>query len=289
MPYTGDPFDTALESWLAEGPMDAPREVRDVVLRDVPRLAQRRRRLPRWAPRWPLAGLATAATIAIAILAVSFIPPGQQIGTPPSPGASLLPSPSASPLPSPRRQAVTTFTIPFAFERPDTPAVGVTTYSEHFHAITSPEGSLSVWNVTAIWSDPCSEGAGTRSAPRGPAELIEYARSIDGVTVGPVVETVVDEQPALQVAVQREAEGACGKDPVLLWQEEGPGAGWTPSPASATLGVGESVTYWMVEVDGRMLVFEARTPPGPTGRGGMVKWLPVAEQIMESVSFLPES
>ena len=271
-----------VRSWLDEGVTALPDRVLDAVLDQLPATPQRRSWWTAW--RRPFMnntiriGLAAAAVVVIAIIAIQFFP-GSNVGGPPTetpPASTPAPSATSSPSPTPANfgdypsgialtpgsyvfthvePLLITFTVPSGWEKGGLDWV--------LFSVENIKAQLAVMSVASLYEDPCGPRL-YRYPPVGPTveDLAAALGTVPGLTFSAPTDVNVAGFDGLKLDyVPPDTFGTCAAGEPWLWRVN---QGTTVQPAP---GGDDVFTVRILDVNGTRLVITASAPAGiPAGR-----------------------
>ena len=293
--------DDRIDAFLAEGLTDLPDRAFDVVRSDIHRTRQRVVLGPWREPNMSsFAKLAAAAALMVAIgFAWIRFGPVSSVGTPSLPPASAPAStpgptaPAAARLLTGSSEKLVPGRYRIAYENaPGTtdtsgPSIDFTIAAEGWYDVDGasvdwvwPDGitygpSFSVWNITNVYADPCTDHTPRATAP-GPGidALLEALAAQDGIDAGPLTAVTIDGYAGKFVDLTIKADiVACPVD-FMTWGDEGAGRD--------AKGTGEIDRVYALEVDGQRITFFTRIIPG-----GKQEHIPQLRAIVESIDIQP--
>jgi hypothetical protein len=276
--------------YAAEAPSRAPDRVLGSALATIDTTQQRRAfmRVPWRFPtmnRFSRLGIAAVAVIAVGVVGLSFLagrtpgPGGVTSPTPsfvPSSAPPVTPSLAPTPSPGPTEATASTFRQPFTYLLPAGPEFDYGATNATYWEVRVPEwadaghpGGLILQAIGGGRSDPCDGSSGTLPIPPGPQAVIDYMKSVAGVTVTDESPTTVDGRPAIQATVLA-GPGTASCEDLWLWVEE-----TEPFPREVLF------RFIAVDVNGEHLTLaifgEAENP----------EWPALADELIGSFRFLP--
>jgi hypothetical protein len=271
--------DAIIGAWLEDGPTQLPDATRRSIVAVVRTADQRRR-----TGLWDLSHLPVGFRLAIAAAVMFAAIAGGALllrGATQSDVGGAAPSATPSPsLPTASASALETgtsrlFKVPFEFAIPEGSRLELTDDSPNVvvfrvkGAIGYPQG-INLRIVDAGHLDTCLPSAGTRRL-QGADAVLDYLRSVPGLTATDAGETTVDGRPAASVDLVIEPGPACPD--IYLW----------PDPDrpkfDELVPPGPSTRMTAFEVDGATVVIV-------TWAEDLEAWLPTADQFVESLHFL---
>jgi hypothetical protein len=294
-----------VRSWLDEGVRTLPERVLDAVLDQVPATPQRRAWWParRFAQMNNVARLAiaAAAVVVVAIVGYNLLPGGSGPG---GPVATPAPSPTLTPSPKPEPTPATTFPALFSTHPgggdPLAPGDWIITAVEPLSiTVTIPEGwykglidwavfpspenspSVGFMAVTNLYVDPCDPTKGVLAEAPGPSvdDLVAAMSAVPGIDASAATDATLAGFAGKTLELSRAANAeACPPDTDTLWPvvgEANPALVGAPAP-----GPGETIRYWIVDVDGTRLVVNI-VDTGATAR------IAEAQAIVDSIRIAP--
>jgi len=292
----------ALQSWLHEdGHEDADR-VLDLVLDAIDTTPQRRRGWPMLefsgTRRTAVAGLAAAVLIVASLIGLQMLRQANT-GTPPAtPSPTVTATPSASPSPLPAAEfplagtlatgahTMTRWGVPFTF---NVPASGWTSDGGFWlvrDAVVGDGGAAMLfWNrpPVNVYSDPCNHAVLSPPAGASMATLAAAMSAVPGtdLVAGPT-DVTVGGRAAKRVSVTIREDIRCAPTSFYLWYTNGAGTACVDSGICARYAsaLGSTITVWIVDVNGVLIVIEGETytDSGPAGAQEI-------QQIVDSIRF----
>ena len=136
----------------------------------------------------------------------------------------------------------------------------------------SDGSTFKAWKDIDGFVDPCDDQKGRIDLEPGVDPFVAYLSSSDGLTVTDTKDTTIDGHPAIQVELTTKAgldPAGCADGGVLI----GVPNRWTSGDVA--LGIGETDTFIVTEVDGATIVFEVLDGSGA-----------VLQDVVDSIRFI---
>jgi len=263
--------DTTIGAWLEDGPTELADPVRRLIGTAARTTPQRRRIGAPWRSfdmnsAFKFA-VGAAAVVAIAVLGIFLLRPTPSLDV----GGE---APTPSPTPVGESGSALEFDRPFDYVLPAGSRLELVDASADWYNFEVGGGSgddpgVAVRLIASVNINPCSPAEGIRQLESGPDGLIEYLRSVPGITVTDPIETSIDGRAALSVDVVAQPEGACPE--ISLWPN-------APLPFTTMVAPGRRTRMIATDVDNATIVVVIWAPD-------LAAWLPTATAFVESFQF----
>lgn len=254
-----------VRTWLSDGPTQLPERVLDTVLDELPATRQRRSALGRWFRAVGPLGLATAATVMMAVV-IGLLGASNGGG----PGGAPAPTASERATASPHPELPRTYgelepgryALPSSFGVPLSIEVG-----QGWHSCSlgprelavclegdDPAPSIGFAIIEYVVEDPCDPAAGTIALGPGIEDLVDAIAGLPGFEATDPEPAVVDgiEAVALTVTAPRAAQCQDPQDGLRTW---------ATSQRVNGVAAGETNELLILEVDGLRVLLAAAYHP----------------------------
>ena len=285
-----------VRSWLHEEHYESADRILESALLQVDTTPQRR---PAWRARrldhmntYAKLAIAAAAVVVVALAGVRMLPAndgnvgvGPTASTPPSQSVSLAPTVAPSPSPSdpaffpagPIETGRHSIILSGTSVSLDFPRSGWISNGTFRTFTAAGQAAFIFWTnpPTNVYADPCAQEPLDPPAGDTPAELAAAISSIPGTDLvdGPS-DVTIGGRPATVVSIRIREDLDCANTAFSLWYADDPSQGRFPD------ALGETVTVWIIDLDGSIVWIDGSVSPSATPT--------LAEemrQIVESIQF----